>query len=388
MLINTYNRPDKVFISGKGMKLYDEGESEYLDLVSGIAVNTLGHCHPEIIKTIKKQSEKLLHLSNLYHTTEQSELAEKLVGLSDHDKVFFCNSGTEAVEGALKVARKYGKLKAHGKNKILYMKDSFHGRTMGALSVTGQSKYQKEFKPLIGGTEQCEFNDIGDVVKKMPGACAIIVEPIQGEAGLIKAEIKFLKKLRELCNKWNCLLIFDEIQCGAGRSGSFFAYEKFEVIPDVVCMAKGLGGGIPIGAILVNKKADVFVPGDHGTTFGGNSFACAVGNTVLTELVDKGILDRVNQKSELLKKKLELLKEEFNIIQEVRGLGLLQGLKLNENPKDFIKYALKNNVLLVGAGDNVVRIIPPLNVEETEIEELYKVLKNIFQEFQEEKNLN
>jgi len=373
MLINIYNRPDKVFISGKGMKLYDEADSEYLDLVSGIAVNSLGHCHPEIIKAIKKQSEKLLHISNLYHTTEQSELAEKLVELSDHDKVFFCNSGTEAVEASLKIARKYGKQKGHGKGKILYMKDSFHGRTMGALSVTGQSKYQNEFKPLIGGTEQCEFNNINNIQKKMSGACAIIVEPIQGEAGLIKAEIivepiqgeaglikaeiKFLKKLRELCDKWNCLLIFDEIQCGVGRSGSFFAYEKFGVIPDVVCMAKGLGGGIPIGAVLVNEKADVFIPGDHGTTFGGNAFACAIGNTVLTELVDKGILDTVDKKAELLKGKLELLNEEFNLIEEVRGIGLLQGLKLNENPSNFIKYALKNNVLLVGAGDNVVRII-------------------------------
>lgn len=385
MLINTYNRPNKVFISGKGMKLYDEVGAEYLDLVSGIAVNSLGHCNPEIIKTIKKQSEKLLHISNLYHTTEQYELAKKIVELSDHDKIFFCNSGTEAVETALKIARKYGKLKAHGKSKILYMKDSFHGRTMGALSVTGQSKYQNEFKPLIGGTEQCEFNNINDIVKKMSGTCAIIVEPIQGEAGLIKADIEFLKKLRELCDKWNCLLIFDEIQCGVGRSGSFFAYEKIGVIPDVVCMAKGLGGGIPIGAVIVNEKANVFVPGDHGTTFGGNSFACAVSNTVLIELVDKGILYSIDKKSLILQKKLILLKEEFDLIKEVRGIGLLQGLKLNENPNKFIKYALKNNVLLVGAGDNVIRIIPPLNIKETEIEEVYVILKELFQGFKEEK---
>ncbi len=385
MLTNTYNRPDKVFISGKGMKLYDEKNNEYLDLVSGIAVNSLGHCHPEIVKTIKKQSEKLIHLSNLYHTTEQSELAKKLVGLSDHDKIFFCNSGTEAVEAALKIARKYGKIKAYGKNKILYMKNSFHGRTMGALSVTGQPKYQNEFKPLIGGTEQCEFNNINDVIKKMPGTCAIIIEPIQGEAGLIKADIIFLKKLRELCDKWNCLLIFDEIQCGVGRSGSFFAYEKFGVIPDMVCMAKGLGGGIPIGAVIVNKKADVLTPGDHGTTFGGNAFACAVGKTVLEELVDKEVIDKVDKKAELLKKKLELLKNEFEFIEEVRGIGLLQGIKLNENPSDFIRCALENNVLLVGAGDNVIRILPPLNVEDDEIEEIYIVLKKIFEKFKGEK---
>lgn len=385
MLMNTYNRPDKNFISGKGMKLYDENNNEYLDLVSGIAVNSLGHCNIEIIKTIKKQSEKLLHISNLYNTTEQNELAKKLVGLSDHEKIFFCNSGTEAVEGALKIARKYGKRKGHGKGKILYMKNSFHGRTMGALSVTGRSQYQNEFKPLIGGTEECEFNNINNVIKKMPGTCAIIVEPIQGEAGLIKAEIQFLKKLRELCDKWNCLLIFDEIQCGVGRSGSFFAYEKFGVIPDVVCMAKGLGGGVPIGAILINKKANVFVPGDHGTTFGGNAFSCAIGNTVLTELIDKGLITTIDKKSKLLKEKLELLRNEFDIIEEVRELGLLQGLKLNQNPSNFIKYALKKNLLLVGAGDNVVRIIPPLNVTEVEIEDIYIILKNIFEGFKEEK---
>ena len=385
MLLNTYSRPDKIFVSGSGMKIYDDAGAEYLDLVSGIAVNALGHCHPEIIKTIKKQSEKLLHISNLYHTTEQYELAKKLVELSDHSKVFFCNSGTEAVEGALKIARKYGKQKGHGKNKILYMKDSFHGRTMGALSVTGQTKYQKEFKPLIGGTEQCEFNNFEDIHKKISGACAIILEPIQGEGGLVKAEVEFLKKLRELCDKWNCLLIFDEIQCGVGRSGSFFAYEKFGVVPDIVCIAKGLGGGIPIGAVLVNEKADVFVPGDHGTTFGGNPLSCAVGKTVVTELVDKGVIAGVDKIAENLREKLELLKEEFDLIEEVRGIGLLQGLKLKKNPGDFIKYALKKRVLLVGAGYNVVRIMPPLNITEVDVEKIYVKLEELFQGFKEEK---
>ena len=383
MLINLYNRPDKIFVSGKGMNIYDEEGNEYLDVVSGIAVNLLGHCHPEIVKTIKNQSEKLLHISNLYHTKEQFELAEKLVSLSDHSKVFFCNSGTEAVEGALKVARKYGKVKGHGRSNILYMKNSFHGRTMGALSVTGQSKYQDEFRPLIGGTQQCEFNNIEDITEKISKACAVIIEPIQGEAGLIKANIDFLKKLRELCDKWNCLLIFDEIQCGIGRSGSFYAYEKFGVIPDVICMAKGLGGGVPIGAVLVNEKADTFVPGDHGTTFGGNALACAVGTTVITELVDKGLINEIDEKAESLKSKLELLKEEFDIIEEVRGIGLLQGLKLNQNPGEFVKYAFDNKVLLVGAGDNVVRIIPPLNVSEAEIENIYSKLKELFQGFLE-----
>lgn len=381
MLINTYTRPDNNFVSGIGMKIYDDVGTEYMDLVAGIAVNALGHCHPEIVKTIKKQSEKLLHISNLYHTTEQHELAEKLVDLSDHSKVFFCNSGAEAVEAALKIARKYGKQRGHGKSKILYMKNSFHGRTMGALSVTGQPKYQKEFKPLIGGTEQCELNSIEDIYKKISGACAIIVEPIQGEGGLVKAEVEFLKKLREFCDKWNCLLIFDEIQCGVGRSGSFFAYDKFGVIPDVVCMAKGLGGGIPIGAVLVNEKADVFAPGDHGTTFGGNPFACAVGKTVLTELIDKGVMAEVDKKSESLRKKLELLEEEFDIIEEVRGIGLLQGIKFKKDPGDFIKYALEKKVLLVGAGDNVVRIIPPLNISMEELDKVYIKLKEILQGF-------
>lgn len=380
MLLDIYNRPEDTFVSGSGMKVYDQNGSEYLDLVSGIAVNTLGHCHPAIIETIEKQSRKLLHISNLYNTGEQQNLAEKMVELSDHSKVFFCNSGTEAVECALKTARKYGK--PTKRNKILYMKNSFHGRTMGALSVTGQKKYQDEFQPLIGGTLQCEFNSIDDIYENIEGACAVILEPIQGEAGLIKADKEYLKKLRDACDEHDALLIFDEVQCGVGRTGSFFAYEKFGVVPDIICMAKGLGGGIPIGAVLVNEKADVMKPGDHGTTFGGNSFACSVGNTVVRELVENKVLEKVDEKAARLTEGLEGLMNKYAFIDEVKGIGLLQGLKINDNLSDLVKHAYENKVLLVGAGQDVVRIIPPLNIGMDEVDEIVSGLDRLFEKYE------
>ncbi len=384
MLMNTYKRPEGVFVSGEGINLFDSNGDKYLDLVSGIAVNTLGHCHPKVSKTLEDQGKKLIHLSNLYETKEQEKLAKKILSLSNHESLFFCNSGSEAVEGALKIARKYGVKKCLGKNKILYMKNSFHGRTMGALSVTGQKKYQEEYKPLIGGTEQCELNNIKSIYKKLAGACAIIVEPCQGEGGLVKAEIEFLKELREICDKWNCLLIFDEVQCGIGRSGSFFAYEEFGVVPDIVCIAKGLGGGVPIGAILVNKRANVLSYGDHGSTFGGNPLVCAVGNTIVEELIDNKLLDSVKDKANLLENYLEKLNKDFEVIEEVRGLGLLQGLKLKIDPKKVVDLAFNMKVLLVGAGDNVVRVIPPLNVTIEEIDDIYIKLKEIFLKFEGE----
>lgn len=383
MLLDIYNKPSEVFVSGTGMKLYDQEGNEYLDLVSGIAVNALGHCHPAISKTIEEQSKKLLHVSNLYNTKEQYELAERLVELSDHTKTFFCNSGTEAVECALKIARKYGRSK--NKNKILYMKDSFHGRTMGSLSVTGQKKYQEEFQPLIGGTEQCNFNNIEDIYKKIEGACSVILEPIQGESGLIKASAQYLRKLREACDENDVLLIFDEVQCGVGRTGSFFAYRKFGVIPDVICMAKGLGGGIPIGAVLVNERSDVLVPGDHGTTFGGNSFACSVGKTVVEELVDKGVLKSIDEKSEKLTKGLEELKDKYDLIEEVKGIGLLQGVKIKGELSKFIKHAYESKILLVGAGNNVVRVIPPLNLSFEDVEIIVDKLDELFEKYGEVK---
>lgn len=380
MILNTYNRPDITFVSGKGMKVWDDKGAEYLDLVSGIAVNTLGHCNELIIETVKKQSEKLFHISNLYYTEEQADLAKKLVELSDHSKVFFSNSGTEAVECALKIGKKHGK--NLGKTNVLYMKNSFHGRTMGALSVTGQGKYQDQFHPLVSGSIECEFNNIKDIEENIKGAYAVILEPLQGEGGLINADKEYLEKIRELCNENNTLLIFDEVQCGAGRLGTFFAYEKFGVIPDIICMAKGLGGGVPIGAVVVNEKADIFVPGDHGTTYGGNSLVCAVSLEVVKKVEE--ILVNINEMSNLLKSNLEKLKEKYDFIEEVKGEGLLLGLKLKGTVSEFTKYALTQNTLVVGAGSNVVRIIPPLNITKCNVEEITTKLDAILEGYKEE----
>ncbi|WBW95695.1 aspartate aminotransferase family protein [Oceanirhabdus sp. W0125-5] len=379
-LMNTYNRFDVEFIKGKGTKLYDKKGYEYLDFVSGVAVNCLGHSHPAISKTLLEQGEKLIHISNLYYNDKQNALAEKLTSLSDHQKVFFCNSGTEAVEGAIKVARKYGKVNGgEDKNKIIYMKNSFHGRTMGALSITGQPKYQNSFKPLIGGTVEAEFNNIDDIKEKIDcNTCAVIIEPIQGEGGIIDAEKDFLEELRKLCDDNDALLIFDEVQCGIGRLGTLFAYQKFGVTPDIICSAKGLGGGFPIGAVIANEKAaDVISPGDHGSTFGGNPLACAVSLTVINELFEGNILKEVDKKGEYLKNKLKALKETYSFIDNITGKGLLIGLKVNIDIKKIISKCFEYKFLVIGAGKNVLRLLPPLNVSYEELDQGVKILNDV-----------
>jgi acetylornithine/N-succinyldiaminopimelate aminotransferase len=384
-IMHTYGRFEPVFNKGKGIYLYDENDNEYLDFVSGIAVNTLGHCHPKIAETLKNQGQTLIHLSNLYWNDKQNNLAEKLVSLGEHDSVFFCNSGTEANEAALKLARKHGKSISASKNKIIYMKNSFHGRTMGALSVTGQGKYQEQFKPLIGAVVECEYNSIEDFNSKMDGeVCAVIMEVIQGEGGLIQVEEEFLKNVRKLCDEKEALLIFDEVQCGAGRLGTFFAYQKFGVVPDVVTMAKGLGGGFPIGAMLSKGKASsVLVPGDHGTTFGGNPLACAVALTVIEEVVDGGILAEVDKKSEYFCSKIEKLMARHKSIEKINGMGLLLGVKLSGvESKDFVAKAFEKGFLVVGAGNNVVRVIPPLNVTYEELDKGIEKIEEVLEELE------
>ncbi len=382
-VMNTYGRYDVTFEKGLGCKLYDIEGREYVDFVSGVAVNCLGHSHPAIINAINSQSNQLIHISNYYWNTTHTLLAEKLIDNSDHSKVFFCNSGTEAVEGALKIARKYGKLKGvNGKNVFLYMDNSFHGRTMGALSVTGQEKYQEDFRPLIGGVRKVNFNDIEDLKRNFDETvCGIIIEPIQGEGGINIANIEFLEEARTLCDKYDALLIFDEIQCGIGRIGSLFAYKKFSVIPDVICIAKALGGGFPIGAVITNEKASMaFVPGDHGSTYGGNPLGCAVGVAVLTELIDGGVINKIEEKSAYLKKKLLDIKEVYGIIDEVKGMGLLIGISLKIEAKKFSNLCFDKGLLVVTAGDNVVRILPPLNVSKEELDEALDILQVVIAE--------
>ena len=382
-VMNTYARFDVVFEKGSGTRILDVEGVEYIDFVSGIAVNCLGHCHPAISKTLTEQSQKLMHISNLYWTPTQMDLAEKLVQYSDHDKVFFCNSGTEAIEFALKIARKYGKVNGNeDTTEIIYFNNSFHGRTMGALSVTGQEKYQKDFTPLIPDTKAIEFNNIEllrkTVTKK---TCAIILEPIQGEGGIIKADIEFLEEARKLCDQLDALLIFDEVQCGVGRLGTLFAYQSFDVIPDIICMAKGLGGGFPIGATLTNERAaSVVVPGDHGCTFGGNPLACSVALTVIKELIENRVLEQSIKSSQYLIEQLNKLKNQYPMIKNIQGMGLLLGLKMQGNPKALIDLCFKKGLLLVGAGQNIVRLLPPLNVNKIDLDAMLNILEYALKE--------
>ncbi len=382
-VMNTYGRYDVTFEKGLGCKIYDTDGIEYVDFVSGVAVNCLGHSHPAIINAITTQSSKLMQSSNYYWNTPHKLLAKKLIDNCDHSKVFFCNSGTESVETALKIARKYGTLKdVKDKNVFIYMDNSFHGRTIGALSVTGQEKYQKDFLPLIEDRRKVEFNDINDLIKNFDDkVCGIIIEPIQGEGGINIASKEFLKEARDLCDKFDALLIFDEVQCGMGRIGSLFAYKKLGVIPDVICIAKGLGGGFPIGATITNAKAStVLVPGDHGSTFGGNPLGCAVGQAVLTELVDGGVIDEVDDKSMYIKERLLKIKEKYGVIDEIKGMGLLIGIRLKTDTKKFCKSCFDKRLLVIAAGNNVVRLLPPLNVTKLEIDEALDILEVVISE--------
>ena len=384
-IMNTYGRFDVVFDKGKGTKVFDKDGVEYIDFVSGVAVNCLGHCNPKIVATIKNQAEKLIHVSNYYWNQNAMDLAEKLCQNSDHQKVFFCNSGTESIETALKLGRKYGKLSQKnkgGKNEIIYMDNSFHGRTMGALSVTGQPKYQEDFRPLIGNVKSSKFNDINDITSKInEDTCAVIIEPIQGEGGIICADKEFLKVVRSLCNEYDALLIFDEVQCGIGRSGKLFAYQKYGIVPDVVCMAKALGAGFPIGAVLATQKAaEAFVPGDHGNTFGGNPLGAAIGCCVLHELIDEKIIDSVDEKAEYIKARINDLKLKYNCIEETRGMGLLIGIKLSIDIKLFVNKCFEKKLLLITAGDGVVRLLPPLNVSKEDIDAALDIITKVFEE--------
>ncbi|AGK97935.1 aspartate aminotransferase family protein [Clostridium pasteurianum] len=382
-IMNTYGRFDVTFEKGKGARLFDSKGKEYIDFVSGVAVNCLGHANDKIVNTIKNQAEKLMHISNYYWNQNAMDLAEKLCENTDHQKVFFCNSGTESIETALKLSRKYGRMVGtDDKSEIIYMDNSFHGRTMGSLSVTGQPKYQKQFKPLIGNVKSVQFNDMEEIKSAISdNTCAVIVEPIQGEGGIICAHKEYLQLLRDLCDNHNALLVFDEVQCGVGRSGKLFAYQKFGVVPDVICIAKALGGGFPIGAVLAKEKAaSAFVPGDHGNTFGGNPMGTAIGLCILNELIDGKIIDSVDEKGEYIKSKLVKLQERYNCIREIRGMGLLIGIQLSIDTKSIINKCFEKGLLLITAGADVVRILPPLNVEKKDIDDAFEILEEVFKE--------
>lgn len=377
-MMNTYSKYENVFVKGLGAKLWDENGNEYIDFISGVAVNCLGHSSEVIIKAIEKQSKELMHLSNIFYNRPQIELSKLICNISNMETVFLVNSGTEAVEAALKLSRKYGNKKI-GKDKIIYMNNSFHGRTMGALSVTGQPKYQNPFFPLIPNTVAVPFNDIEELEKAFnEDVCGLIMEPIQGEGGVISVSAEYMKKVRELCDKYDAIMILDEVQTGIGRTGSFFAYQNYGITPDVVCIAKALGGGFPIGAIGARGKGrDVFIPGDHGSTFGGNPLACSVSISVINEIIDKGIIESVLKKSIYIKEILNKLMEKSDIIDEIRGEGLLIGIKINKDTKDFTRRCYDKGLLVVSAGNNTIRFLPPLNVSYEEIDIAISKLKEV-----------
>ena len=379
-VMNTYNRFPIVLEKGDGMYVYDDNGKKYLDFVAGIAVNSLGHNHKKLTETIADQAKTLIHCSNLYYTKPQISLASKLVKNSDFDKVFFCNSGAEAIEAALKVSRKYGS--KTNRYEIITMKNSFHGRTFGAVTATGQPHYQEGLGELLPGIKYAEFNNFESLTKVLTDkTCAVLLEPLQGEGGIHPAEKEYLEKIRKLCDENDIMLIFDEVQCGVGRLGTLFAYQTFKVKPDAVCTAKGIAGGVPMGLMAATDKlAESFKPGDHDSTFGGNPLAAAAGNVVVDELLG-GLLENVRKNSSYLTEKLNFLKAKYPIITDVRGIGYMQGIELSITVSDIIKRTIENGLLLVNAGKNVIRFVPSLIAEKEHIDEGINILDSVLSEF-------
>ena len=380
-LAKNYNRKKISFKSGKGSYLFSTDKKKYLDFVQGIAVNSLGHSHPKLIKTIKIQSKKLWHVSNAFQIPEGEKLAEKLCKKTFADFVMFQNSGAEATEAAVKVARRYfysiGKPK---KNRILCVKNSFHGRTLAAIFASGSKKMTEGFGPKIPGFDHFRFGNHDSLKKKInKNTAAIMVETVMGEGGIKVIPDWCLRELRQLCNKKKILLILDEVQCGVARSGDFFAFEKSKVKPDIVPIAKGIGGGFPIGAVLMNKKvASGMTAGSHGSTFGGNPLAMTVGNTVMDIVSKKSFLNNIKKLSKYFLEKLNSIKSKHpDIIKEIRGRGLLIGIQLHNNPTLFIKKLMDYRLLTIRAAENVVRILPPLNVKKKEIDIAVKIISKV-----------
>ncbi len=382
-VLHTYNRYPVVLDHGKGVRLYDVEGKEYLDFAAGIAVFALGYGNETYDQTLKDQIDRLIHTSNLYYNEPMADAAEKLVKASGMDKVFFTNSGTEAIEGALKAARKYAYLRdGHNDHEIIAMNHSFHGRSMGALSVTGNTHYQDPFRPLIGGIRFANFNDLESVKAQVTEkTCAVILETVQGEGGIYPADPEFLKGVRALCDEKDILLILDEIQCGMGRTGSMFAWQQYGVKPDIMTCAKALGCGIPVGAFVLNQKTaeHSLVPGDHGTTYGGNPLACAAVSAVFDIFEKEKIVDYVQQVSAYLEKRLDELVEKYDFLTVRRGKGLMQGLVVSGRPVgEIVQQALQNGLLVITAGSDVLRMVPPLVITEADVDEMIEKLEKSF----------
>lgn len=382
-VMKTYNRYPVSFVKGEGCWLYDDKGKKYLDMLAGIAVCNLGHCHPRVSEAVCEQAKRLIHVSNLFHIETQAELARLICENSFGDKVFFCNSGAEANEGAIKLARRYGTEKREDKYEIVAFRQSFHGRTMAAVSVTGQGKYSEGFGPMLSGVKFADFNDLSSVESVISERTAgIIVEPVQGEGGVIPAEGEFLKGLREIADSVDAVLIFDEVQTGIGRTGKLFAYQHYGVEPDVMTLAKALGNGVPIGAIVANEKAaDVLKPGLHASTFGGNPLSTAAGIAVMEEVLKPGFLEEVEEKGSYLKKRLEEIVEEFpNLLDGVRGKGLMLGVVCKVSCGDIVMTALERGLIINCTAGNVLRFVPPLIITKEEMDYGLEILRGVLKE--------
>jgi acetylornithine aminotransferase len=379
-LMNTYLRSPLLLVSGHGARVQDQGGRSYLDFVGGVAVNILGHCHPHVVEAVRKQAGQLLHVSNLYYNAPQLRLAGELVRHSFADQVFLCNSGAEAVEAAIKLARKWAKAqRGDDAVEIIAMEGSFHGRTMGALSATGQAKLQKGFEPLLPGFRHVPYDDLdaaaGAITSK---TAAVIVEPIQGEGGVRIPHAGYLPGLRRLCTDRNVLLIFDEVQTGMGRTGRLFAYQHEEAAPDIMTLAKGLGGGLPIGAMLAGRRiAESFTPGSHASTFGGNPLVCAAALATMEVIHSEGLLPLCHEMGDYLLGRLQTLRSRRSIINEVRGKGLLVGIELLTAGRPIMEACLAEGLLINVTAERVLRLMPPLIVTRHEIDEAVAILDRV-----------
>lgn len=383
-LLHTYNRYQVVFDRGDGVYLYDMDGKKYLDFVSGIAVFALGYHHKAYNDALKAQIDKIIHTSNYYYNAPAIEAAKKLKKISGMDRVFFTNSGAEAIEGAIKTARKYGFLKdGRTDHEIIAMNHSFHGRTMGALSVTGNPHYRDAFEPMIGNIRFADLNDFDSVMAQVTDkTCAILFETVQGEGGIYPATEEFMKKVRALCDERDILMMLDEIQCGMGRTGTMFAWQRFGVKPDVMTTAKALGCGVPVGAFLMTEKVgkNSLAAGDHGTTYGGNPLACAAICKVIELFEEQDVLANVNKVGAYLEKRLDELVAAFSCVETRRGVGLLQGLVFDRPVGDIIKAALGRGLVLINAGTSIIRFVPPLVITKEHVDDMITILRESIME--------
>lgn len=378
-LVHTYNRLPVIFEKGEGVYLYDTEGKKYLDFAAGIAVCGLGYGNPELNQALKDQIDMLMHTSNLYYNTTCGRAARALLKAAGMDRVFFTNSGTEAIEGALKAARKYAYKKGTGRYEFIAMEHSFHGRSIGAVSVTGNAHYREPFEPMLPGVKFAEFNNLESVKAQIfDKTCAILLEPVQGEGGIHMAEPDFMKGIRKLCDEEGILMICDEIQCGMGRTGSMFAWQNYGTKPDIMAVAKAIGSGVPVGAFAMTEDVAEFSlePGDHGSTYGGNPFVCAAVAKTIEIFEREGIPAHVKEVGEYLSKGLKALKETTDEIQEIRGTGLIQGIRVKKPAGEIINQALKEGLVIISASENVIRLVPPLIIEKEHVDEMLDILRN------------